>query len=57
MPIPVEFLIFGLTLLGVALFHRHTLLVALAGLAAVTAYKVFYAGFDGQMGLPANNSR
>ena len=51
MPIPVEFLIFGLTLLGVALFHRHTLLIALSGLAAVTAYKVFYAGFDGQMGL------
>ena len=51
MPIPVEFLIFGLTLLGVAVFHRHTLLIALLGLAAVTAYKVFYAGFDGQPGL------
>ena len=51
MPIPVEFLIFGLTLSGVALFHHHTLLVALAGLFAVTAYKLFYAGFDGQPGL------
>jgi Na+/H+ antiporter NhaD/arsenite permease-like protein len=49
--VPVEFLIFGLTLLGVALFHRHTLGIALLGLAAVTAYKVWYAGFDGQMGL------
>ena len=28
--IPVEFLIFGVTLLGVALFHRHTLGIALA---------------------------
>ena len=51
MPIPVEFLIFGLTLLGVALFHRHTLVIALLGLAAVTAYKVAYAGFDGQAGV------
>ena len=51
MPVPVEFLIFGLTLLGVALFHRHTLGIALLGLAIVTAYKVWYAGFDGQTGL------
>jgi Na+/H+ antiporter NhaD/arsenite permease-like protein len=50
-PIPVEFLIFGLTLSGVALFHRHALAVALLGLVAVTAYKFFYAGFDGQLGL------
>jgi hypothetical protein len=27
--IPVEFILFALTLLGVALFHRHTLRVAL----------------------------
>ena len=51
MPIPVEFLIFGVTLLGVAIFHRHTLLIALLGLAVVAAYKVFYSGFDGQPGL------
>ena len=34
--IPVDFILFGLTLLGVALFHHHTLAVALTGLAAVT---------------------
>ncbi len=51
MPFPLEFLLFGLTLSGVAVFHRHTLGIALLGLAAVTAYKVFYAGFDGQAGL------
>lgn len=28
----MEFVIFGLTLLGVALFHRHALAVAIAGL-------------------------
>ena len=33
--IPIDFILFGLTLLGVALFHRHTLVVALAGLAAI----------------------
>jgi len=49
--VAVEFLIFGLTLVGVAVFHRHTLGIALLGLAAVIAYKVFYAGFDGQDGL------
>jgi hypothetical protein len=34
--IPVEFVLFGMTLLGVAVFHRHTLKVALLGLAAIT---------------------
>jgi Na+/H+ antiporter NhaD/arsenite permease-like protein len=32
--IPLEFVIFGLTLLGVALFHRHTFAVAMIGLTA-----------------------
>ena len=45
MPIPVEFLLFGATLIGVAIFHRHTLVVALAGLSSITAYKLF-GGFD-----------
>ncbi len=31
--IPVEFILFALTLLGVALFHHYTLQVALTGLA------------------------
>ena len=31
--IPVDFVIFATILLGVALFHRHTLAVALTGLA------------------------
>jgi len=49
--IPAEFLIFGLTLSGVALFHRHTLGVALTGLVAITAYKVLFADFSGTPGL------
>jgi len=36
---PVEFLIFGATLAGVAVFHRHSLPIAAAGLAAVMAWQ------------------
>src|SRR4051812_27352604 len=43
--IPVDFILFALTLLGVALFHRHTLVVALTGLAVVTVYKLAFTGF------------
>jgi Na+/H+ antiporter NhaD/arsenite permease-like protein len=43
--VPVDFILFALTLLGVALFHRHTLFVALAGLATITAYKLAFTGF------------
>jgi Na+/H+ antiporter NhaD/arsenite permease-like protein len=44
--IPVDFLLFGLTLLGVALFHHHTLGIALAGLVTVSIYKLIFTGFD-----------
>ncbi len=43
--IPVDFILFGLTLLGVAIFHRKTLQVALTGLAVVTLYKLVFSGF------------
>ena len=43
--IPIEFILFGLTLLGVALFHHKTLQVALTGLATITLYKLFVTGF------------
>jgi Na+/H+ antiporter NhaD/arsenite permease-like protein len=46
----VEFAIFGVTLLGVAIFHRHSLLAALLGLASVTAFKLLYGDFHGQPG-------
>ncbi len=44
-PVPVDFILFALTLLGVALFHHHTLRVALIGLAVISAYKVAFTGF------------
>jgi len=49
--IPVEFILFGLTLLGVALFHRYTLQVALTGLAVITVYKLGFTGFKTGAGL------
>ena len=49
---PVDFILFGLTLLGVAVFHRHTLQVALTGLAIITLYKLGFTGFKTGAGLP-----
>jgi len=43
--IPVDFVLFALTLLGVAVFHRHTLRVALTGLTVITLYKIVFTGF------------
>src|ERR1041385_1935184 len=43
--VPADFVLFGLTLAGVALFHHHTLQVALIGLAAILAYKLGVTGF------------
>jgi Na+/H+ antiporter NhaD/arsenite permease-like protein len=43
--IPFEFILFGVTLLGVALFHRYVLAVALTGLAAIVLYKLVFTGF------------
>jgi len=49
--IPVDFILFGLTLLGVAIFHHYTLQVALSGLAAITIYKLIFTGFKFGAGL------
>jgi hypothetical protein len=49
--IPVDFILFGLALLGVALFHRHTLPVALISLAAIAVYKLMFTGFKTGAGL------
>jgi Na+/H+ antiporter NhaD/arsenite permease-like protein len=44
--VPVDFILFGLTLLGVAVFHHKTLEVALVGLVAVALYKLLFTGFQ-----------
>lgn len=41
-PVRVEFILFGLTLIGVALFHKKTMYVALTGLVAVLLFKFIF---------------
>ena len=43
--IPVDFILFALTLVGIALFHHYTLQIAVLGLSLVTAYKLAFTGF------------
>lgn len=49
--IPVDFILFGATLLGVALFHHYVLQVALTGLVAITLYKLTFTGFKTGAGI------
>jgi hypothetical protein len=43
--IPVDFILLGLTLTGVAVFHKCTLRVALTGLITIIIYKIAFTGF------------
>jgi Na+/H+ antiporter NhaD/arsenite permease-like protein len=43
--IPIDFILFAITLLGVALFHHHTLKVAVTGLTVITLFKIFFSPF------------
>ena len=49
--IPVDFILFAATLLGVALFHHHVLQVALTGLATIATYKILFTGFKAGAGV------
>src|SRR5688572_28481608 len=49
--VPIDFVLFGLTLLGVALFHRRTLEVAVIGLTAIVLYKLVFSQFNTGPGL------
>jgi len=44
--IPIEFFLFGCTLLGVAIFHHRNFEVALVGLCAILTYKLLGQHFD-----------
>lgn len=44
--IRIEFVLFALTLLGVAVFHHKTMYVALAGLAAIILFKYSFTDFS-----------
>ena len=49
--VPIDFVLFGLTLAGVALFHHHTLQVGLTGLTVIVLYKLVFTGFKTGAGL------
>lgn len=49
--IPLDFILFALTLLGVALLHNHTLYVAVTGMAVIAVYKVLLGDFGGVAGV------
>ena len=51
MSIPVEFMLFAATLVGVALLHSRSLEVAACGLGAVLVYKLAFTGFHGVSGI------
>ncbi|MBL7959958.1 citrate transporter, partial [bacterium] len=44
--IPFEFILFALTLFGVALFHHYVLQVALTGLTAILIFKLGFTNFN-----------
>jgi Na+/H+ antiporter NhaD/arsenite permease-like protein len=55
--VPIEFGLFGLMLLAVAVFHHHTLRASLIGLAAIVLYRLTFTGFptgNGLIGLAAH---
>ena len=49
--VPVEFMLFGLVLAGVALFHRHTMQIALNGAIVIAVYKILFSPFRTGPGL------
>ncbi len=49
--IPIDFVLFALTLIGVALFHHHTLRVAVTGLVVIAVYKTLASPFREGAGL------
>ncbi len=48
---PIEFLIFGITLAGVGLFHRRSLQIAACGLAAVILFEWLFTQFPAGPGM------
>jgi Na+/H+ antiporter NhaD/arsenite permease-like protein len=43
--VPIDFILFALTLAGVALFHRHTLAIAVSGLVVISLFKIVASPF------------
>jgi len=49
--VPIEFILFAAVLAGVAVFHHHSLRVALIGLAVIIVYKIAFSSFHGAEGV------
>jgi Na+/H+ antiporter NhaD/arsenite permease-like protein len=49
--IPIEFVLFASTLIGVALFHHHTMPIALTGAVVIAGYKMILSPFRTGPGL------
>ncbi len=43
--IPIDFILFAATLVGIALVHRHTLPIAVGGLAVISLWKIGFSPF------------
>ena len=50
-PVPVEFLMFGAVLLGVAMFHHFTLRIAVGGAVLISLYKIIASPFKAGAGV------
>ncbi len=44
-PVPVEFILFGIVLAGVGIFHHHTFRIAVSGATVIALYKIFLSPF------------
>lgn len=53
MSVPVEFFLFGLMLLGVALFHKRSLAISLVGLLVILSYEALVTSFPTGTGADA----
>jgi Na+/H+ antiporter NhaD/arsenite permease-like protein len=50
-PVPIEFILFGCVLAGVAMFHAHTLRIALSGAIVIALYKMAFSPFKAGAGI------
>ena len=51
--IPIDFILFALTLVCVALFHHHTLPIAVGGLVVISIFKIAASPFNEGAGVTA----
>lgn len=49
--IPIDFILFALTLAGVTLFHRHTLPIAVGGMVVISLFKIAFSPFEEGAGI------